>query len=322
MKTETHIPWANYTTNVVTGCHKPAALPAAGMRVLEAMSPAMAGPAVAKWTLSGTSPECIRCYAESLSLRRGWTKFPWRSENAAANVVLHPERMREWGKLSRTLGQPADRPPSERLKFFVCSMGDIFHELVPDSFLCQCFAEFRRYPDEIFLLLTKRTDRAADQDAPWCQAAGGWPANVWLGTSIGHPVTKWRLEYLRKSPARIRFVSMEPLVASLTDAAADAYYAPLHFAGIDQAIVGGESGAGYRPMQMQWARELRDRAAASGTAFFYKQDAAFRAGERPWLVEADGRRMEYLQFPGELTPPRLVMDDESRVHSEPFPMVT
>lgn len=317
MTTETNIAWANYTTNIVTGCHKPAALPEAGQRILRVLSPEVMRPNMAKWTLPGTSPECIRCYAESLSRRRGWTKQPWQEAHAEENVVLHPERMREWDKLSRTTGVGADRPPSERLKFFVCSMGDIFHERVPDEFLVRTFAEFRRYQNQIFMLLTKRIDRAANWDAPWFQD-GGWPPHVWLGTTVGHPVTKWRLEYLRSSPAPIRFVSFEPLVESLTDEAADQYCGPLTFRGIDQVIVGGESGTGYRPIVMQWARELRDRAAAAGAAFFFKQDAGQRAGARPYLVEADGTRMEYNQFPGELTPPRVIPNDEAQRHSDPF----
>jgi protein gp37 len=277
---------------------------------------------LAKWKRPGTSPECARCYAEALSLRRGWTKAPWAEENAAANVRLHPERMREWEKLP-----VPDRiviRPSERTRVFVCSMGDLFHELVPDAFLVECFRQFRRHPHIDFMVLTKRIERAADPAGPWCSdRAGGWPRHVHLGTTVGHPVTKWRIKLLHRSPAPVRFVSIEPLVASLTDRAADGIFGPLDLYGIDQIIVGGESGSGFRRMEMQWARDLRDRCQRTGTAFFFKQDAAFRAGTRPWLVEADGRRMEYKQFPGELTPPRAIGESEmvASEQADPFPIV-
>jgi protein gp37 len=117
---------------------------------------------------------------------------------------------------------------------------------------------------------------------------------------------------------------MEPLVTSLTDQAAGKLFSKrLNLHGIDQVIVGGESGAGFRPMDMQWAREIRDVAEASGCAFFFKQDAAFRAGTRPWLVEADGRRMEYHQFPGERTAPRRIHETETCDYSQtdPFPVL-
>jgi protein gp37 len=320
---ETIIAWATHTFNVVHGCSKPPAVPEAGFHIFRerlgtlldedprdpvpALKMARHIPTSAmteKWSKPDTSPECARCYAENLSNRRGqfnirngkeagaWTTEPWTEANAEKNVHLHPERIRQ----IRTLEvKPMDLPPSQRNRVFICSMGDIFHDLVPDEFIQELFYQMRSYPN-IYMLLTKRPDRAAKLKVTW-------PDWVWLGATCGHPVTKWRLEYLRQSPAKVRFVSMEPLLASMVGPTADQFLGPLNLAGIDQVIVGGESGTGFRRMDKQWAREVRDICAAQDTAFFYKQDSAFQTEVRPWLIEPDGRRLQYRQFPGEMTAP-------------------
>lgn len=310
MKRPTKISWATYTTNIVVGCHKPAAITQQGLDRLRENTPDFDLPAnLDSLMRPGTSPECIRCYAESLATRYGWTKQPWQAEHAAVNVRLHPERAIEWSKVP--VKDPRLRP-SERERFFVCSMGDIFHERVPDEFLRQQFRLMRQRP-HIYMLLTKRIERAASRPAkaPWLDGEP-WPPNVWLGTTVGHPNTKWRIDFLRESLAPVRFVSMEPLTASLTDRHAQKMGGPLDLHGVDQIIVGGESGIGWRPMDMQWARDLQQSAAITGTAFFFKQDAAIRPGIRPFLVDGAGKRWEYKQFPGELTPPREIDDAEVR----------
>jgi protein gp37 len=72
--------------------------------------------------------------------------------------------------------------------------------------------------------------------------------------------------------------------------------------GIHWVVVGGQSGHGFRPMDMAWARAIRDACVDAKVAFFFKQDAARMSGTRPWLVEADGRRWRWHQFPSQLTP--------------------
>jgi protein gp37 len=114
--------------------------------------------------------------------------------------------------------------------------------------------------------LTKRPERAAEWPGPW-------PDHIWLGTTCGHPVTKWRIEYLRRSQAKVRFLSAEPQLASLL---------PINLDGIHQVIVGGESGVGFRKLEMAWARELRDECERAGVAYFFKQDSV-REGQRPYL---------------------------------------
>jgi protein gp37 len=349
---ETKIAWATRTLNVVHGCSKPAAVPAAGLKIYEEFDEERyqfalrrghtinrrdrhqqdevgaprwgtvylgdfdEGRPLHKWTKPDTSPECARCYAETLSNKRGnyavaqgrqpkgWTTKPWTEANAEENVHLHPERFKEIGTLEV---KDVNLPPSQRERIFICSMGDIFHRNVPTDFLRELFAKMWRYR-HIYMVLTKRPERALELDFEW-------PDWVWLGTTVGHPVTKWRMEYVRRSPAKTRFVSMEPLLQSMTDSKANAFLGRLNFEGIHQVIVGGESGSGYRPMEQAWARQIRDVAKAHGTAFFYKQDAAFQTERRTYLVEENGMRKEYRQYPGELTPPTqvFVTGDELKV---------
>lgn len=262
--TKTIISWATYTNNVVHGCSKPIETDAEGRRFI--------------------SPECVHCYAETLSNRRGWTPKPWTVPNEADNITLKPERFRDFAKVTV---KPTHLPPSKRERFFVCSMGDIFHRAVPDAFLHGLFAAMAATP-HIYQLVTKRPERAAEWPGPW-------PDHVWLGTTCGTLKTKHRIDHLRRSKAKVRFISAEPLLDDLAS--------EIDLTGIDQVIVGGESGSGYRPMDMAWARNMRDKCAAAGAAFFYKQDAAFRTETRCYLVEEDGRGMEYRQFPGEHTLP-------------------
>lgn len=287
---ETIISWATHTVNPVHGCSKPAAVPDN-----EYTSGIVCDP---RWRKSGSSPECAHCYAEALSNRRGWTPAPWLEANESVNITPKPERMREFAKVPV---KPVHLPPSQRQRFFVMSMADLFHRCIPDGFLRDLFAAFARTP-HIYQVLTKRPERAAKWPGPW-------PENIWLGTSCGHEVTHWRMDALRDSGAQTRFVSMEPMLTPMPG---------LNLAGIHQVIVGGESGPGYRPMRMEWARDVRDQCAKANVAFFYKQDAAFRTETRCYLVEDDGRCMQYRQFPGELSPPLEVPPASERYHAEKF----
>jgi len=291
---ETIISWATHTLNWVHGCSKPAAVPPDMLELAESVS----GPIDVRWTKPNTSPECARCYAEALSNKRGWTPKPWIEANEVDNVQFHPERFKDIAKLPV---KSVHLPPSQRNRIFICSMGDLFHRLVPDDLLRRLFKEMEATP-HIYQLLTKRPERAMEWPGPW-------PENVWLGTTCGHTVTKWRIECLRRSKAKVRFVSAEPLVTSLM---------PLNLEGIHQVIVGGESGGGYRPIDMAWAREIRDACVANNTAFFMKQDAAFRTETRCYLVEKDGSCFQWMQFPGELRPPVMVPPDNQKYHKEHF----
>lgn len=113
--------------------------------------------------------------------------------------------------------------------------------------------------------MTKRPERIAEcLPADWGR---GWD-NVWLGTSIEDDRFVDRADYLRRVPAAVRFVSYEPALGPLAHA--------LDLEGLHWLIVGGESGPGYRGMELQWARDMRTRCEDEGVAFFWKQGAAWR----------------------------------------------
>lgn len=143
-------------------------------------------------------------------------------------------------------------------RIFVNSMSDLFHENVPTEFITAVFAVMEQTPRHTYQVLTKRPARAADlaDRLPW-------PANVWMGTSVEN--AEWglrRVPELLRVPAAIRFVSAEPLLGPLDAVPLD---------GIDWLIAGGESGPGARPMDLDWARSLRDRCRAVGIPYHFKQ---------------------------------------------------
>jgi len=157
---------------------------------------------------SKVSPGCAHCYAETLSLRFGWSPKPWTPENAEENVILHPERLDaplRW-KRPRTV--------------FVNSMSDLFHELVPDDFVAQVFDVMAEASRHTFQVLTKRPERARDLMRAWLRHIDAEPdslplPNVWLGVSIENSRYTWRADVLREIPAAVRFISAEPLLGSL-----------------------------------------------------------------------------------------------------------
>lgn len=267
------ISWCTHTWNPATGCSK-------------------------------VSEECQKCYAATLSLRRGWTKLPWTHANAAQNVTVHYDRLKFPFKVKLDADQIAH--PRYPIRIFVNSMSDLFHDQVPDDFIAEVF-HVMNHPQNagrVFQVLTKRPERAARWPGPW-------GPNIWQGTTCGHAHTKHRIDALRDCGAHTKFVSAEPLLTDIV---------PLNLRGIDQVIVGGESGPGYRPMDMAWARRVRDACAEQGVAYFFKQDAAFRTETRCYLVEEDGRCMQYRQFPRELTAPVEVEPDNEKYHVNHFPI--
>lgn len=225
---------------------------------------------------SKVSEGCRNCYAEALSIRFGWSKLPWSAANASANIILHPER----------LSKPNRFKPGTRV--FVNSMADLFHDLVPDSFLESVFDVMWATPHVTYQILTKRPER------PAAFSIAQWPPNVWLGTSIEDHRVFWpRYAALTRARAQVRFISFEPLIGSVIGPSEYLYSEARQLAenggliGIDWAIIGGESGPGFRPMSMAWAREIRNLCRLSGTAVFFKQDAAFRTETHPHLCEED-----------------------------------
>jgi protein gp37 len=136
-------------------------------------------------------------------------------------------------------------------------MSDLFHADVPEAFIARVFDVMVRAPQHEFQILTKRAERLA-RLAPRLP----WPEHVWMGVSVELPSFFWRIDYLRRVPAAIRFVSAEPLLGSLSGINLD----QIHW-----LIAGGESQPGCRPAQLSWFRELRTACHAAGVAFFLKQ---------------------------------------------------
>jgi protein gp37 len=142
-------------------------------------------------------------------------------------------------------------------RIFVNSMSDLFHRDVPGEFIVNVFDTMRRANWHQFQVLTKRSRRLS-RIAPRLP----WPEHVWAGVSIESNQFVWRAEHLRQVPARVRFISAEPLLGPLER---------LDLSGIHWLITGGESGHGHRTCDPAWVRDLRDRCVSSGVAFFHKQ---------------------------------------------------
>ena len=189
------------------------------------------------------SPGCKNCYAERLAFRLRAMGNP-RYRNGFA-VTLHPDQL--------TLPLRWRRPK----RIFVNSMSDLFHEDVPDDFIRRVFAVVAEADWHTFQILTKRSSRLAAL-APHLP----WPPNVWQGVSVENARYIRRISDLRKVPASVRFLSVEPLLGPIPE---------LPLRDIHWVIVGGESGGGRRPMAAAWAREIRDQCADAGVAFFFKQ---------------------------------------------------
>lgn len=223
---------------------------------------------------SRISDGCRNCYAERISVQKGLTKFPWTAVNASRNVQLKPHKLREPYKL---------KIPS---RIFVNSMSDLFHELIPDDYIARIFRVMTELPQHTFQILTKRAERAAEWPGPWSE-------NIWMGVSVESAREAHRVTTLRACGAKTKFVSYEPALASLGD---------VNLSGYSWLIVGGESGPGYRKMDMAWAREARDLCRRYGLAFFFKQDSGAVTEQRPWLIEENGMKREYKEYPASARP--------------------
>jgi len=140
---------------------------------------------------------------------------------------------------------------------FVCSMSDLFHKDVPDEFIKQVFAVMNKASWHTFQVLTKRSDRLA-QIAPELN----WTNNIWIGVTVESDEYKCRIKDLIKVPAKIKYLSIEPLISEVKS---------LNLTGIDWVIVGGESGPGARPIEESWVTYIRDKCIKDKVPFFFKQ---------------------------------------------------
>lgn len=251
------------------------------------------------------SPGCDNCYALTMSKRlkaMGQAKYQNdgdpRTSGPGFGLTVHPD----------TLAEPLRwRTPRT---VFVNSMSDLFHARVPREFLARVWATMAATPQHRYLILTKRPERmarivgddfaggqallAATTDEATAQTLydAEWPLpNVELGTSIELDTYVRRADHLRSTAASVRFLSLEPLLGPLP---------LLDLTGIDQIIIGGESGPGARAMDLGWVRELIAMARASGTAIFVKQMGTVWAGGGKggdWSKWPEDLRIR--EFPGE-----------------------
>lgn len=219
------------------------------------------------------SPGCKHCYAATFAER--WRGIPGHPYEHGFDLRFWPNRLDlplSWKKPSR---------------IFVNSMSDLFHEKVPLSFIQEVFGIMEKAWWHTFQILTKRAERLIEM-APSLP----WPPNVWMGVSIETAEYCWRAGYLRKVPAVVRFLSLEPLLGPL-----DA----LDLSGIHWVIVGGESGLGARSMRPEWARAIRDRCREAAVPFFFKQWGGVRKNLAGRML--DGRT--YDEMPPSTAPRRI-----------------
>jgi protein gp37 len=215
------------------------------------------------------SAGCDRCYAERFSERfRGTRGHPFET---GFDLTLRPER------LEHPLGW---RKPH---MIFVNSMSDLFHKEIPSEFVARVFDTMEAASWHTFQVLTKRSSLMRNFLRKRYGAERG-PRHIWFGVSVEDGTKTSRIRHLREAPAGVRFLSIEPLIGPV---------GKLDLAEIDWVIVGGESGPGARPMNEEWAIEIRDQCESANVAFFFKQWGGLRpkTGGR----KLDGR--EWNDFP-------------------------
>jgi protein gp37 len=140
---------------------------------------------------------------------------------------------------------------------FVNSMSDLFHEAVPLAFIKAVFNVMKDTPQHTYQVLTKRAERLEElsNQLPW-------PGNVWMGVSVESEAYTYRIDHLRRTKAKTKFLSLEPLLGPLDQ---------LDLKSIHWAIAGGESGPGARPMPRDWIRSIRDQCVSADVPFHFKQ---------------------------------------------------
>jgi protein gp37 len=224
------------------------------------------------------TPGCDRCYAETFAERfRGVPNHPYEQ---GFDLRLVPEK----------LAEPLRWKTPKMI--FVNSMSDLFHKDVPEAYVEAVCRTMERANWHTYQVLTKRSSRLRNMLQTRLQSTAGLP-HIWWGVSVedrlhGLP----RIEHLRQAPAAVRFLSVEPLLEDLGEVNLD---------GIHWVIVGGESGAGARPLQQEWVLSLRDQCAKASVPFFFKQWGGVRKSKAG--RELDGKTYDGL--PGRVELPVL-----------------
>lgn len=214
------------------------------------------------WGCTKVSPECDSCYAETGAIRYGWSEtgshFPIWGKDAQRRFFkdAHWNNLIKWNEAAKLA--------NERHRVFCGSYCDILEDR-PD--LDEHRARLATLAEHClhlnFLFLSKRPQNFRRMFPLW---RDGFPSNVWAMTTVGCNSSLWRVDALREVPARIRGLSIEPLLEDL---------GTLNLDGIHWVIVGGESGHGARPMDLAWVRDIVQQCKTAGVACFVKQLGAF-----------------------------------------------
>ncbi len=189
------------------------------------------------------SAGCKYCYAEVMAKRlqaMGQEKY-----KDAFKLAIHPDSLNvpfSWKKPKVV---------------FVNSMSDLFHKDVPFSFILAVFAVMNATPQHTYQVLTKRADRLYELHDKLF-----WTENIWMGVSVENSKVMDRIDFLRKTDAKTKFLSCEPLIGPLPNIDLD---------NIDWVIVGGESGRKARSMDEAWVWDIQEQCSIAKTAFFFKQ---------------------------------------------------
>lgn len=240
---ESEIEWTDATWNPVAGC-------------------------------SAITSGCTNCYAIEMARRleaMGMQKY--------VGLTRQTKQRTHWKGVVREDKSALSLPYTWKKpkKIFVNSMSDLFHDHVSEAFISDVWTVMRETPRHQYQILTKRPSRMADILTRKLNIV---LPNVWLGTSVEDSSVTDRINVLRSVPARIRFVSFEPLIGSV---------GRILLEGIHWAIVGGESGRNARPIREEWIDEIYEQCLPTGTAFFFKQWGAWGSDEKKRSKKANGR---------------------------------
>ena len=202
------------------------------------------------------SEGCDHCYAKRMANRLAG-RYGYDSKKPFS-ITEHPDKLKDPCKTKKPT------------RFFVCSMGDLFHESISFNKIASIiwYATREESKKHTFLLLTKRPERMRDFFAEYYKLGpdfcGETPVkNFWIGVTVENQRHDDRILALQQIPAAVRFVSFEPLLGQFD-------FLPPWLRFIDWVIVGGETGPGARPMHSDCVRSLRDQCLEAHVPFFFK----------------------------------------------------
>lgn len=191
------------------------------------------------------SSGCKNCYAEVMTRRlqaMGQEKYL-----NGFNLTLHPETLKE----PNTWKKPR--------VIFVNSMSDLFHKDIPVQYIIDVFKVMKENPHHVFQILTKRAGLLLYYDK---EGYLEWTHNIWMGVTVEDNTVTKRIDLLRQTGAKIKFLSCEPLLTEIPG---------MNLTGIDWVIVGGESGRTPRPIKEEWVLDIKDQCRKANVAFYFKQ---------------------------------------------------